>query len=146
MATQSFDIGKGIFWFFIRFGERPAGALWLMLFQTLCVLALMGVGVVVMGPAYLNLFELIGADATGHLADAEAARLVLRLQEPLKLPKTISGALDTGFLLCRREGPGLWGSQVLAQGSEEMPNRGFACKLPEGRPGQVREEPDAVFR
>ena len=82
MATQSFDIGKGIFWFFIRFGERPAGALWLMLFQTLCVLALMGVGVVVMGPAYLNLFELIGADATGHLADAEAARLVLDVMMP----------------------------------------------------------------
>jgi len=90
MATQSFDIGKGIFWFFIRFGEKPAGALWLFVFQALCAAALLGLGVMMMGPAYMNLFDLIEADAGGRLSDAEAMRLVFDVVMPF---------LTYGFLI-----------------------------------------------
>ncbi|OLF74108.1 hypothetical protein AWH62_08195 [Maricaulis sp. W15] len=82
MATQSFDIGKAIFWFFIRFGEKPGGALWLFAFQALCALVLVALSVMMMGPAYINLFELIEADANGGLSDADALRLVFDIVMP----------------------------------------------------------------
>ncbi len=76
MAMQNFDIGKGIFWFFIRFGEKPGGAIWLIFVQALCALAWLALSAMVMGPAYLNLFQLIESDAAGTLSDAEALQLV----------------------------------------------------------------------
>ncbi|RKR00090.1 hypothetical protein [Maricaulis maris] len=82
MATQSFDIGKAIFWFFIRFGEKPGGALWLFAFQALCALVLVALSVMMMGPAYINLFELIEADANGGLSDADALRQVFDIVMP----------------------------------------------------------------
>ncbi|MAC88369.1 hypothetical protein [Maricaulis sp.] len=90
MARQEFDIGKGIFWFFIRFGEKPGGALWLFAFQAICATAFLALGVMMMGPAYMNLFELIDADAGGRLSDAEAMRLVFDIIMPF---------LTYGFLI-----------------------------------------------
>jgi len=90
MATQNFDIGKGIFWFFIRFGEKPGGAIWLIFVQALCALALLALSAMVMGPAYLNLFQLIEADAAGSLSDAEALELVF---------DTVLPFLSYGFLI-----------------------------------------------
>lgn len=90
MATQSFDIGKGIFWFFIRFGEKPGGALWLFAFQAICATALLALGVMMMGPAYMNLFDLIEADAGGRMSDAEAMRLFFDVVMPF---------LTYGFLI-----------------------------------------------
>ncbi|WP_291842894.1 hypothetical protein [Maricaulis sp.] len=90
MATQSFDIGKAIFWFFIRFGEKPGGALWLFVFQALCAAVLVALSVMMMGPAYINLFELIEADAHGGLSDADAMRQVFGILMPF---------LTYGFLI-----------------------------------------------
>ncbi|MFY0637850.1 hypothetical protein [Maricaulis maris] len=83
MARQDFDIGKGIFWFFIRFGEKPGGAIWLITVQALCAMALLALSVMVMGPAYLNLFQLIEADAARNLSDAEELQLVFDFLLPL---------------------------------------------------------------
>ncbi|WP_323763065.1 hypothetical protein [Maricaulis sp.] len=90
MATQSFDIGKGIFWFFIRFGEKPGSALWLFAFQAICATALVAMSVMMMGPAYLNLFELIKADSLGGLSEAEELRYVFDIVMPF---------LTYGFLI-----------------------------------------------
>ena len=90
MAKQDFDITRGIFWFFIRFGEKPGGAIWLIFVQALCALGLLALSVMVMGPAYINLIQLAESDAAGALSEAETVRLVF---------DTLLPFLSYGFLI-----------------------------------------------
>ncbi|MHA6289156.1 hypothetical protein [Maricaulis sp. CAU 1757] len=83
MTSGHFDIGTGIFFFFKRFGERPGGAMWLILCQILLVFVACAAGLALAWPAVENLGALAEAEKAGGLSEAEATQRALGIAGPL---------------------------------------------------------------
>jgi len=86
MNSKTFDIGEAIFFFFRRFGEKPGAAMWIILWQMGLVGALSLLAIIVIGPAYLQMFELLlstGGKAGAGLSEAEIGRQVLQTFAPI---------------------------------------------------------------
>jgi hypothetical protein len=86
VMTRSFDIGTAIFFFFKRFGEKPAAALWIMLWQVVLVGGLGFAALYFIAPAYIEILELAFSEAStmsGGLEDSEAAMRVFEIIGPI---------------------------------------------------------------
>jgi hypothetical protein len=86
VMTRSFDIGTAIFFFFKRFAEKPAAALWIMLWQVALVGGLALAALYFIAPAYLEIIELALAESSrssGSLNDSEAAMRVFEIIGPI---------------------------------------------------------------
>ncbi|MBO6797011.1 hypothetical protein [Maricaulis sp.] len=78
MAGKSFDIGDGIFFFFKRFGQNPAGAMWIALWQLIFGAAASAAVFYFIWPFYSDLIELIMDVEAGRIDDDQAAFGILR--------------------------------------------------------------------
>lgn len=89
MAGKTFDIGNGIFFFFKRFGQNPAGALWIAFWQMLLGAAAMAAVFYLIWPFYAELIELVIEVEAGRIDDDEAAFAILQ---------SLFGVYSGGFL------------------------------------------------
>ena len=76
MKARTFDIGDAVTFFFKRFGEKPAGGLWIMLWQMLANIAVAAAFFFFMGPVMLGLIGLAELEQTGRL-DGEVSLSML---------------------------------------------------------------------
>jgi|GEM_PF-1192354 len=77
MSGKAFDIGDGIFWFFKRFGQNPAGALWIVLWQAVLGTAIASLMFYLLLPALSGFSETVMAVESGTMSDEEAGLLLL---------------------------------------------------------------------
>mgnify|MGYP003639840077 CR=1 FL=1 len=83
MAGTQFDIGEGMFFFFRRVGEKPMGALWLAFCQALVGAALVALTLMLMGPVFINIFEMAELDSSGAMTDAEITERMFSIIGPM---------------------------------------------------------------
>jgi hypothetical protein len=72
MQPRRFDIGDAVTFFFKRFGEKPAGATWIILWQIFANLAIAALFFYFMGPIMLGVISLAELEQTGRL-DSEVS-------------------------------------------------------------------------
>ena len=89
MAGKAFDIGDGIFYFFKRFGQNPAGAMWIALWQLIFGAAAVAAVFYFIWPFYSDLIELVMDVESGRIDDDEAAFAILQ---------SLFGVYSGGFL------------------------------------------------
>lgn len=77
MSDRQFDFGSGIFWFFKRFGENPAGVLWIALWQILVGGAIIGLILAFLLPSYQEFITTIVELENGSVSDEEAAMVIV---------------------------------------------------------------------
>ncbi|WP_300529975.1 hypothetical protein [Maricaulis sp.] len=77
MSDRQFDLGSGIFWFFKRFGDNPAGALWISLWQMLVGGAIIALMLAFLFPAHKELIAAVVELENGSVSDEEAAMVIL---------------------------------------------------------------------
>jgi hypothetical protein len=82
MQAKPFDIGEAIFFFFKRFGEKPAAALWIAIWQIGLATAVIVGSMFMLWPAYMNLFELAALENTHGMSDVEEMELVFETLAP----------------------------------------------------------------
>ena len=99
MTAREFDIGNAIFFFFKRFGDKPAAAIWIIVCQMLIGGALAAAAIWLLFPFWGSIFEIAVLEETSSITEAEAGVMLLESLGPAMAYYALLGPLALVFAL-----------------------------------------------